>query len=237
MKDVEINCSGDNELALETALLFYSSPNIADLYITQHDVRFVDGRPVLLPGVPLALENLATFADIAAQRTSYRGFIHERLLYLAPNTLAWWLPACRRRVWFDTDGVIGERAGECSHPPLLFVVNKRQWSVFALRTNARPRADTPLCVAPYFNVWDDGQICIGNADVPEGASADNIGAFENAFFRSRFTHTNHDELIHRDGGAVRLWLDLLDGAEFPLDCLIDAKRTLAQAIGNPSDED
>jgi hypothetical protein len=72
---------------------------------------------------------------------------------------------------------------------------------------------------------------------PERIDMDSIKPFEDAFFRSRFTHPNNKQLIHRRGGAERLWLDLLDGAEFPLDRLIDAKKTLAEAIGTTSDKD
>ncbi|RDU99181.1 PRTRC system protein B [Trinickia dinghuensis] len=237
MSRVEILCADDTELVLDAALLLYLAQNTGDVYVTQHGARIVDGRPVLLPGVPLTLDGLADFADLAAQRTSFRGFIHERAVYLGPNTLAWWAPASKRRIWFKCDGKIGERSGECNHPPLLFIVKKKHWSVFALRANERPAANTKLYVAPYLNVWKSGEICVGNVELPDAIGGDAIDPYENAFFRSRFTHTNHDRLIHRRGGAVQLWLDLLGGAEFPLNCLIDAKLTLATAIGKTSNED
>jgi PRTRC genetic system protein B len=237
MSAVEINSIAAVELELDAGLLLYRSKTTGDVYVTQHAARVVDERPMLMAGTPMTLENLATFAELAARRTSYRGFIHERAVYLAPNMLAWWLPACTRRVWFQSDTELGQRSGECNHPPLLFIVKKDVWSVFALRVNERPKSGTKLYVAPYMNVWQNGRICVGNVDVPDSISGDTLGAYEDAFFRSRFTHTNHDKVIHRRGGAVRLWLDLLDGAEFPLDRLIDAKLTLAEAIGTTSDED
>lgn len=236
MNEVTIHHRGNIDLELDAALLFYRSTS-GEIYATQHDARVVDDRPVLLPGVPLTLDGLADFAELAAKRTSYRGFVHERVVYLAPNTMAWWLPACTRRVWFATAGDLKDRSGDCNHPPLLFIANKRTWSVFALRTNERPHASTKLYQAPYFNVWDDGQICVGNADVPETINSDAIAPYENAFFRSRFTHSNADKLIRRRGGAERLWLDLLDGAEFPLHQLIVTKRTLTDVVNDLTEKD
>lgn len=232
MKSVTITQDNDVELQLDSALLFYRSEGTQHVYATQHSARVIDGRPTLLPGVPITLDQLAEIAEIAARKTSYRGFVHERVVYFAPNMLAWWVPACTRRVWFKSADKIGERAGDANHPPLVFIVNRDSWSVFALRENERPRPTTKLYTAPYYNVWENGEICEGNVKTPENIGSESIKPFEDAFFRSRFTHSNNERLIHRRGGAERLWLDLLDGAEFPLDRLIDTKRTLADVIGN-----
>ncbi|MFT0167532.1 PRTRC system protein B [Paraburkholderia mimosarum] len=237
MSEVTISQEGDIELELDAGFLFYRSKDTPHIYATRHPARVVNGKPVLLAGTPVTLEQLADIAEIAGSKTSYRGFVHERVIYIGPNKLAWWLPAGQRCVWFKTNDAIGERAGVTNHPPLLFIVERGEWSVFALREDARPSASTHLYNAPYYNVWKDGLICTGNVEIPERIDMECIKPFEDAFFRSRFTHPNNDRLIHRRGGAVRLWLDLLDGAEFPLDRLIDAKKTLAEAIGKTSDED
>jgi PRTRC genetic system protein B len=237
MNNVSIVQEGDIELKLEAGFLFYKSNSTHHIYATRHPARVIDGRPTLLAGSPVTLEQLSDIAELADRRTSYRGFVHERVVYLAPNRLAWWLPAGKRSVWFKTTDAIGERAGITNHPPLVFVAEREEWSVFALRENVRPGPGAPLFNAPYYNVWKDGGICTGNVTLPDRVGMESIELFEDAFFRSRFTHPNNERLIHRRGGAVRLWLDLLDGAEFPLDRLIAAQKTLAQVIGNPSDED
>ncbi|WP_175681183.1 PRTRC system protein B [Burkholderia cenocepacia] len=237
MKTVTISQEGNDELELDSGFLFYKSRTSSHIYATRHPARVVDGKPMLLAGTPVTLEQLADIAEIAARKTSYRGFVHDRVIYLGPNKLAWWVPSCKRQVWFQTKDRIGERAGDANHPPLVFIVDRDDWSVFALRTNTRPGPGARLYNAPYYNVWEDGGICVGNVSTPERIDMDSIKPFEDAFFRSRFTHPNNKQLIHRRGGAERLWLDLLDGAEFPLDRLIDAKKTLAEAIGTTSDKD
>ena len=226
MKRVVLSEPGDTLLALDRAVLFYRSSDHLSIYATSHQARIVDGRPVLLSGTPLTLDQLSDVAQLAAERTSYSGFVHPRAVYIGPNTVAWWAPACRRRVWFRHDGEIGERTGETTHPPLLFIARRGKWSVFALRKNERPRPDTRLAIAPYFNVWEGGEICTGNVDLPERINSDSIDAFDDAFFRSRFTHPNQPRLIHRRGGAVRLWLDLLD-----------AELTVADAISKYTRKD
>ncbi|CAG9195735.1 PRTRC system protein B [Paraburkholderia tropica] len=237
MNDVQIACESDTDLEIDAALLFYRARANGAVYATQHAVRVVDDRPALLPGVPLTLEALAEFADLAARRTSYRGFVHERVVYLAPNMLVWWVPACTRRVWFQHAGELGNASGDCQHPPLVFAATRGNWSVFALRDNARPDAQTALYRAPYFNVWEDGRICVGNVVTPDTLNSDSIKPYEDAFFRSRFTHANADKLIKGRGGAVRLWKQLLDGSPFPLHQLIDAKCTLADVVKTISTED
>lgn len=237
MNNVAIVQESDIELELDAGFLFYKSKTSHHIYATRHPARVINGKPTLLAGAPVTLAQLSDIAEIADRRTSYRGFLHERVVYLAPNRLAWWLPAGQRCVWFKTQDAIGERAGVTNHPPLVFIVDRKEWAVFALRENVRPSASTPLFNAPYYNVWKDGFICTGNVPLPDRIDMASVESFEDAFFRSRFTHPNNDRLIHRRGGAVRLWLDLLNGANFPLDRLIDAKKTLADAIGKPSDED
>lgn len=232
MNPVQIAQESDVELALDSALLFYRGQGTNHIYATRHSARVIDGKPSLLPGVQITLDQLADIADAAARKTSYRGFVHERVVYFAPNQLAWWVPACKRRVWFKTQDAIGERAAEANHPPLVFIVSKSSWLVFALRENQRPAPSTRLYTSPYYNVWENGEICVGNVKTPDSISSDSIKPFEDAFFRSRFTHTNNSRLIHRRGGAERLWLDLLDGAEFPLDRLIATGRTLAEVVDN-----
>jgi PRTRC genetic system protein B len=236
MNDVVIECASDIELELESALLFYRSQAGSNIYATKHNARVIDGTPALMPGVPLTLDQLADIAEVAAKRTAFRGFVHERVVYLAPNQIAWWVPARTRRVWFATQDELGTRSGETAHPPLLFVVNKTRWFVFALRQNTRPDPSTKLYVAPYYNVWEGGEICTGNVETPDTINSDAIKVFEDAFFRSRFTHSNATRLIKRRGGAEQLWLDLLDGAAFPMNALVDSKTTLQQAINRIANE-
>ena len=76
------------------------------------------------------------------------------------------------------------------------MVTTKAWKVFAFKGRQRPDADTPLSVAPFFNVWQNGTICVGSARLPKGDQVHNHLAWEEAFFRSYFTHPN----IHTQRG-------------------------------------
>lgn len=231
MSRVAIAETGDATLTLRNAVLLYRTGNTSHVYATLHDIaEDGHGRPSLLAGRPMTLPELATFAHAAAARTAYQGFLDGRVLYVAPNTLAWWCPPARRHVWFRADKPLGETAGETEQPALIFVAHAAAWFVFAVKGAERPTATTPLYHAPYFNVWKTGGICTGNVDIPEQPGPAAIAAYEGAFFRSHFTHPNHDRVVRRRGGAMQLWRDLLDGAAFPESCLIARKETLAEAI-------
>ncbi|WP_454731870.1 MULTISPECIES: PRTRC system protein B [Cupriavidus] len=230
MSSVHIATSGDMAALLKQAILLYCSENQEAVYATIHNVN-IDGKtPVLLAGRAMTLPDLATFAAAAARRTAYHGFIDERLIYAGPNTIAWWTPPQRRHVWFGAGSDLGEVSGPANHPGLVFVATGERWYVFALRDMFRPTPESRVYVAPYFNVWDSGQICTGNVDLPDRPGPASIVAYENAFFRSNFTHPNQPRVVKRRGGAKQLWRDLLAGAEFPIRCLIPRNETLADAI-------
>lgn len=230
MKEVSIHDAADVTLKPAQAIVLYRDEQGSQIYATHHGVREKAGIPYLLPGHALQKRHLAKFAAIAAAQATYQGFVPENLLYTAPNTIAWWTPASIRRVWFAADAPIGETAADVSHPPLVFVATDKDWFVFALNQTTRPGPETELHKAPYFNVWPEGRICTGNVSLPDHPGPDVIADYEHAFFRSRFTHPNDTKLIRRKGGAVRLWMDLLAGAEFPTQCLISRKRSLADTL-------
>lgn len=235
MSHVTISADPSNsELTLRHAVLLYdtASPD-STVYATTHDVELQPDGPHLLPGRALDMAELSQFVETAQAQTAYRGFIDPHLLYVAPNTMAWWCPAGCRTTWFRADKPIGERHGLTAHPALVFVVRENDWFVFALGKNERPGPRTDLRVAPYFNVWEGGEICTGNVSLPDMPTPDALRSYEDAFFCSRFTHPNHARIAKYKGGGRALWAYLLDHpelTEFPTTALLPQKETLEQAI-------
>ncbi len=235
MTRVHVIGQGDISLQLESALLLYRS-NRGDVYATAHKVEFDPNAPerrVIGAGVAATKETLASFAQVVSVATAYSGFVPENLLYTSANLLAWWTPAAIRRSWFKTaqEG-IGEHAGDVAHPALVFVVVPGNWYVFALRKSARPSPQAPLYHAPHFNVWDGGRICTGNVSLPPAIGAESIAAYEEAFFRSRFTHPNRAKAVKYKGGMKALWRDQLAKPDMQAmtAALLRSKETLQSAI-------
>lgn len=235
-RSVNIYSDGDTTLSLTSAVLLYSSGR-DDVYATVHPITFEPGkkkRRVLGPGVPMSKANLASFAAAVSVATAYEGFVPANLLFTAPNMIVWWVPAAIRTSWFRCGGekAIGEQHGAVAHPALAFIATPGAWYVFALRQSTRPEPSTKLCHAPHFNVYDGGNICTGNVDLPPVLGAAAIAKYEDAFFRSHFTHSNRGRAVKYAGGMTALWRDQLaapDAAAMQR-ALITSKETLQAAI-------
>jgi PRTRC genetic system protein B len=79
--------------------------------------------------------------------------------------------------------------GEYSLPGLVWMVNNESLSLYAYRAK-HPAPDTQLYKAPFFNVYHDGSVCLGNASLklPENITFQNfIKHWENKFFLSEFS--------------------------------------------------
>lgn len=238
---VNVISAGDRTLRLVGAMLMYDSGQ-GDVYATTHQIDVDAAHPdrrVIGPGVALTKDALAKFGASVSVATAYAGFVPSNMLYTSPNLLAWWVPAAMRNTWFKcTADTLGEVSGPAAHPALVFVATSANWYVFALRTSQRPAPAAPLFHSPHMNVWDGGRICTGNVELPEHLSADTLTAYEQAFFRSRFTHPNRQEAVKSKGGMYGLWRDQLakpDAAAMTR-ALKPAKETLQQAIERISDK-
>lgn len=170
-------------------LLYQSSSN--DYLATVHDVE----NGALLPGTPIDRNTISDLTSkLAGQAETGRTMLPARVLYSDASLLMWWCRASRRAIYFksgkeELDALSGK---EVAHPPLVFMAQSQRLSVWALAEDERPEASTKLFVAPYFNVYEGGNMCSGNVRLPESLSSasKNLKAWEEAFFETNFTHSN-----------------------------------------------
>jgi PRTRC genetic system protein B len=103
----------------------------------------------------------------------------------------------------------------------------------ALTTNKRPRTDTKLAVAPYWNMSDDGLVCTGSMRCRSGLSISTIEAWERGFYESQFTHANLGRTTRHKDGFEALWSSIAGRrTRFPVDMLIPLPQTLTQFVRN-----
>jgi PRTRC genetic system protein B len=199
--------------SLENALLIYTSPKSRH-YVSVHGVMHIPGQaPKLGAGSPITRAALSDMFSSLKVEVGVKGWISDRVLYVGDGMLAWWLAAGVRTLF-----VKGLAAGMAAHPPLVFAVIGSQWYVWALKDNERPNPHTQLMNAPYFNVYKNGDICVGNVKLPATLAPETTGEFERAFFESRFTHASHTDLInYYQGGIAALQRDLLKGVHAAFD--------------------
>ena len=236
--EFSIRTQTDGILRLDRAVLIYHGAS-GSAFATVHEVEDVGGESVIGAGQAMTPRAAIDLARALNKNVAHGGFIPETVLYMDGDLLVWWLPPAKRHIAFRTEGheeQMGalERGETVPHPGLMFAASSRVWKVWAVKGSARPTPATRLYQAPYFNVYPNGDICQGNAPRPEGTTAEKIGAWNDAFLRSYFTHPNtQGKLVSYRGGAYAFWRDMLDGkfSRFPGRVLVDAKQTLGALLG------
>lgn len=231
--------SGEDEsYILSDAILLYrrasnyGSPGNV-VFASTHRVSIEDSKPVIGAGVAVSKSGLVEmFKTLTPDDFVKPTLFESHILAKGSNHLAWYCKPQKRGIWFKCKE-FGEVNAEADHPGLVFIIMGGQWYVFAVKGKSKPTAKTSLYVAPYFNVWNGGGICTGNIDIPKGAAKFNPQAWEDAFFRTYFTHPNENEkgrLTTYRGGIFALWRALLKGKAFPSESLVPMKKMLGQVF-------
>ena len=228
---VEVAIGEVHRFELAEALLIYRENQRS--FITLHSVEARrQGPPVLGPAQPLTtgfLENLAeSLGGSAAAEV-----LPENILAKSDRMIAWWTPRCRRRMFYENpEGKGQELNGKIfPQPPLVWKVSNGDLKIRALRENKRPNAQTTLAVAPYWNLSEDGRVCLGSMRCPESTSVASIAGWEQGFYESAFTHANVGRLTRHSGGHDALWKGMASKRRpFSSDTLIALPQTLAQFV-------
>jgi PRTRC genetic system protein B len=218
---------------LTNAILLYGDGT--SMFATLHSVmmRGKGGAPHLGPGQTLTTAFLKTLAEGLGARSAAE-ILPEKVLARTPDTITWWVPAQREVMFFG--GVDPEAraldGGSYPHPALVFKVTRRELFVRALERDERPRGETPLKTAPYWNCDAAGRVCLGSMRVPDDTTVESIAGWQAGFFRSRFTHANGAvRITSYPGGFIALWKSLKNShLPFPTEFLTDAKETLRQFV-------
>lgn len=236
--------SGAKTLRLEKAILIYAHDgHVAGngeghtCFASVHDVRHPPkGAPVVLDGRCLERSELETLLRDLSGQPDRRELMPDNVLCYDGGRMAWWAPSCRRTIYFSTADkkfnadVNGKRV---LHPPLLFVAEPSKLSVFALNADRRPTAKAKIFIAPYCNLYERGNMCRGNIELPGGLSIRDISLWEKVFYDTQFTHSNLSmRQSKHPGGHNALWRELSRRCvkEFPYQYLMPTKRTLIEVI-------
>jgi PRTRC genetic system protein B len=223
-------------LMLTQAILVYRAcgGGTETAYASVHEVTVHGVRATIQAGKPVTPRAALHLAHAIAPRTAHVGYLPGNVLYADGDTLVWWNPPQLRHIAFRcADSMLGERSAVVAHPALVFMVSGTKWLVWAHKGRNRPLPDSPMWQAPYFNVGADGTICRGNVATPGGSTTDKIDAWEDAFFRSYFTHPNRPKgLVRHAGGAYAFWLQMIEQQvrRFPLRALVATGTTLAELV-------
>jgi PRTRC genetic system protein B len=231
--DVQVHISiGENHrFELREALLIYGDRQRS--FVTRHAVvHQKEGPPTLEPAQPLTLAFLESLTR-SLSGSFPAEILSETVLAKGERMIVWWTPACRRKMFYENaEGKGAALNGKVfAQPSLVWHVENGELRIRAIVDNKRPTANTKLCVAPFWNLADDGRVCIGTMRHPESATAASIPDWERGFYESGFTHANIGRLTRHPGGFEELWGELTHKRKpFPTKTLISLPETLAQFV-------
>jgi PRTRC genetic system protein B len=116
---------------------------------------------------------------------------------------------------------------------LIWKATAKSLSVYSYLEDDRPSVATKLYHAPFFNLYEKGEVCMGTVKVtiPSDCSLEKfMSLWEGYFFGSYFAHLliDHSPV---EGNIVEVWKGLVGtGGPFPLDKLKPCSITLKQLI-------
>ena len=143
----------------------------------------------------------------------------------------WYSKTQKKQLFFASSLAIENK--EVSLPPLLWKATPKSLWIYALDKNQKPHLNTPLCYAPFFNVYENGNVCMGSVQVNERKAScleDFIIQWEDYFFNSYFSHQLGSYPITKIP-LISLWQELTQSNKsFPCELLNPNHLTLQQIL-------
>lgn len=237
--EAQVSIGNAVSYALDSALLIYHKHGgyygEAGALVTRHRATVdASGVPSLEPGTLVDasfVEDLIT----GLRRHQPVELLSINVLARTPDRIVWWVAPSPQVMYYAT-----EKSPELAaldgklfpQPSLIFDAQPGKLSVRALAKATRPDEETPLYRAPYWNVYDSGDVCLGTTPVPRKISIATLDGWVKAFFGSRFVHPNSSKpLTVHPKGFVQMWRELAGKKHFPQKYLAPAEQTLGEYLG------
>jgi PRTRC genetic system protein B len=229
--DIHVRMGDNRVFTLKQAVLVYQEGSRA--FATVHEVKSQpEGPSYLCAGQSVTTGFLETLAK-GLDASMAAEVLPENVLARTPGLIAWWSRAQARLMFFG-DGHPKTRhlnGKNYPHPALVFMIRGRELFVRALAESRRPRSNTCLKNAPYWNTDAEGRVCLGSMRVPDDVSALSLRGWEEAYFASEFTHPSGAvRLTSHSGGVLGLWESLSQKRRFPPKFLVDSMQTLKDFV-------
>lgn len=220
------------EVYARKALIIYTNDGNTEGLVMEHALREERGHPVMAEGINVTQSTIDTLLQLNAMHTLL--FVPEHVVAVGSSSLAWISPPRKRRLLFQGayDGAVAQLDGQVlPQPRLLFVVRGRAMFVYALKGHDRPGPHTQLCLAPYYNVFSNHQVCQGSMQLPTRTDPACTAAWEDAFFYSNFVKPAGPAKVHAYPGTYReLWDAVIETGAFQDEWLLETDITLEQAL-------
>lgn len=224
----------------KSALVFYETKGSnTDVYVEHFDMdkngNPINAHPLTVKEANVLAKALNTEQEKNKAFLKSNGILPTNILHINPNaekgSVIWYTKTQQRQMYFVESLQIPN--GKAQVPPMLWKATKNGLSVFALSNDRRPTEKTQLYHTPFFNIYEDGKVCMGtvSVEIKNSASVEEfIQAWEYYFFTSYFSHLlgNHNPI---KGNCVNLWKDLVNTDKpFPKEVLKPNNKTLKNLL-------
>jgi PRTRC genetic system protein B len=222
----------------QSALVFYQTKGAnTDTYVEYFDMDSngtpINAHPLTVREASQLAKALKTAKEEKEPSLKAEGILGNRILHFDPQKgkAIWFTKAMQKELYFTES--LGIPYGRANVPAMLWIANRNSLSLFALGSNRRPTEKTKLYNAPFFNVYEDGNVCMGTVDVRirKTASLEEFTiAWESYFFNSYFSHLMQD-YNPINGNCVSLWQELIEtGKSFPTEVLKKTTKKLKNLL-------
>jgi PRTRC genetic system protein B len=239
--NTSVNIGSSQDFRLSRAILVYGTSSYEGIpyrhpFVTLHEVMH-DGAGARLATGQLMTPQMLIDLLTGLGRSLPVEILPERILVRTAETVVWWAPGTIRTLFFGDRGddpVLKKINGKrYPHPPLLFKACGSHLWVRALAKGERPSAETKLCMAPYWNCYDNGAVCAGSMQIPREKSVSAIDHWERSFFQSEFTHASGTCKHTRfPGGLLAMWQFLAGKEDFPSRYLVKLPQRLSEFVND-----
>jgi len=239
--NISVNIGSSQDFRLSRALLVYGKSSYQGYpyrhpFVTLHEVMH-DGDVARLAEGQLMTPQMLIDLMAGLGRSVPAEILPACVLVRTAEMIVWWSPAREQTMFFSDRGgdrVLKNMNGKLyPHPPLLFKACGSHLWVRALAKDERPTAETKVCMAPYWNCYDNGVCCTGSMKIPQEKSVTAIDLWEESFFQSEFTHASGvRKHIRFHGGFLAMWQSLAGQKAFPAKYLVKLPQTLGEFVRN-----
>lgn len=223
-----------------SALVVYQTKdNNTDTYVEHFDMdkngNPVNAHPLTEREAKALIKALNTDTEKNKAFLKPKGILPVNVLHINPSengSVLWFSKSGKRKMYFTAS--LDIPSGTAEVPAMLWYADKQHLTVFALVSDRRPKEKTALYHAPFFNVYEEGNVCMGtvNVNIKNSASVQEfIQAWEDYFFNSYFSHLLNEHNPVK-GNCVSLWKGLIQSGEaFPREVLIKTNNTIKNLLG------
>ena len=194
----------------------------------------INAHPLSLKESTQLASALDTSEELTRKFLKPSGLLPKNVLHLNPEHdgyAIWYTPAQKVSLFFVESLAIPN--AEAFVPPLLWKASKNTLYIYAMVADKIINEQTALYHAPFFNLYNDGRVCMGTVKVDIKTDChlqDFMQSWEQYFFKSYFSHLIGNTSPVK-GNIIQLWQKLVgSGKPFPIKSLIKNGLTLKKLL-------